>query len=99
MSPAPGYQHGIVNGNIYTFIKTGLRGSMCLVTIENLDFRYNPEENDDYVCPDIMLICDRKHLKGGTYSGVPKFITETEICLKAFPHIKMTLSEIFEGID
>ena len=165
MSPSPGYQHGIVNGNIYTYIKTGLRGSVCLVTMENLDFRYHPEENDDYVCPDIMLICDRKHLKGGTYSGVPKFITETlspstakrdkadkkdiyekagveeywivspqgrsveiyylenekyilvqsyilqddkedeyynaetEICLKAFPHIKMTLSEIFEGID
>ena len=24
---------------------------------------------------------------------------ETEICLKAFPHIKMLLSEIFEGVD
>ncbi len=24
---------------------------------------------------------------------------ETEICLKAFPHIKVTLSEIFEGVD
>ena len=22
-----------------------------------------------------------------------------EICLKAFPHIKMTLGEIFEGVD
>ncbi len=50
---------------------------MCLVSIENLDFRYHPEENDDYVCPDVMIICDRKHLKGGTYSGVPKFIAET----------------------
>lgn len=24
-----------------------------------------------------MIICDRKHLKGGSYSGVPKFIAET----------------------
>lgn len=24
---------------------------------------------------------------------------ETEICLKAFPHIKMSLGEIFEGIE
>lgn len=24
---------------------------------------------------------------------------ETEISLRAFPHIKMTLSEIFEGMD
>lgn len=113
---------------------------------------------------DIMVICDRKHLKGGFYSGLPKFIAETlspstakrdkgekkniyekagveeywivapqgksveiyylengsyileqsyilqedkeedynaetEICLRAFPHIKMTLSEIFEGVE
>ena len=26
--------------------------------------------------PDLMIICDRKHLKGGSYSGVPKFIAE-----------------------
>lgn len=24
---------------------------------------------------------------------------DTEICLKTFPHIKMTLGEIFEGVD
>ena len=24
---------------------------------------------------------------------------ETEICLRGFPHIKMALSEIFEGVD
>lgn len=164
MSPAPGYQHGIINGNIYTVIKQGLKNSICLVTIENLDFKYHPEINDDYLCPDIMIICDRKHLKGGTYSGVPKFVAETlspstakrdrldkkdiyekagvseywivspqgsieiyylvdgkyvleqsymleedkddkdynaeiEISLKEFPHIKMTLGEIFEGLD
>lgn len=45
--------------------------------MENLDFRYHPEENDDYVCPDIMVLCDRTRLKGGVYSGVPKFIAET----------------------
>lgn len=47
------------------------------MSIENLDLKYHPDENDDYVCPDIMVICDRKHLKGGTYSGIPKFIVET----------------------
>ena len=164
MSPAPGYQHGIVNSNIHTIIKQGLKNSICLVTIENLDFKYHPEINDDYLCPDIMIICDRKHLKGGTYSGVPKFIVETlspstakrdksekkdiyekagveeywivspqgsieiyyledgkyileqsymlqddkeeddynaetEITLRAFPHIKITLGEIFEGVE
>ncbi len=164
MSPAPGYRHGIINGNIYAIIKQGLKNSICLVSIENLDFKYHPEKNDDYVCPDVMLICDRKHLKGGAYSGVPKLIVETlspstakrdraekkdiyekagveeywivspqgaveiyyleegryileqsyilqddkeeedynaeaEICLREFPHIKMALGEIFEGVE
>ncbi len=164
MSPAPGYQHCIVNGNIYTMVKQGLKNSTCFASIENLDFKYHPDVNDDYLCPDIMIICDRKHLKGGAYSGIPKFIVETlspstakrdrtekkdiyenagveeywivspqgsveiyyledrryileqnyilqedkedkeynaetEICLKAFPHIKLTLGEIFEGIE
>ena len=164
MSPSPGYQHGIVNNNINTIIKQGLKNSLCLVFMENLDFKYHPEENDDYLCPDVMVICDRKHLKGGFYSGIPKFIVETsspstvkrdktekkdiyekagveeywivspqgaveiyylqggkyvleqsymlqadredehynaetEIALKAFPHIKMTLGEIFEGVE
>lgn len=137
---------------------------MCLATMENLDYKYHPELNDDYVCPDIMILCDRKHLKGGAYSGVPKFIVETlscstakrdraekkdiyekagvekywivspqesveiyylqdgkyvleqnyllqdekddeeynadiEICLRAFPNIKMTLEDIFEGVE
>ena len=164
MSPSPSFHHGIVNGNIYTIIKQGLKNSLCLVSIENLDYKYHPEENDDYLCPDIMIICDRKHLRGGSYSGVPKFVAETlspstikrdktekkdiyekagveeywiispqgsveiyylengryvleqsymlqedkeeayfnadtEISLKAFPHIKMTLGEIFEGVN
>ena len=124
-----------------------------------------PDVNDDYLCPDIMVICDRSHLKGGAYSGVPGFVAETlspsttkrdrtdkksiyessgveelwiispreraveiyyledgkynlnqnyilqddveeayynadiEIALRAFPHIKMTLADIFEGIE
>ena len=163
MSPSPDYTHGIVNNNINTIIKSGLKDSLCLVFMENLDFKYHPEVNDDYVIPDVMVICDRKHLKGGSYSGVPKFTAETlspstalrdktekkeiyekagveeywivsprgsveiyyledgkyileqsyilqedkedddynaesEISLRAFPHIRMTLGEIFEGL-
>ncbi len=163
MSPAPGYHHGIINGNIYSIVKSGIKNSLCLAFMENLDFKYHPDINDDYLCPDIMVICDRKHLKGSSYSGVPKFIVETlspstskrdktekkdiyeqagveeywivspqgsveiyylengryildqsymlqndkedehynaetEIILKTFPHIKMTLGEIFESL-
>ena len=77
MSPSPNYQHGIVDGNIYSIIKNGIRGSLCLAFMENLDYRYQAQENDDYVIPDIMIICDRKHLKGGSYTGTPHFIVET----------------------
>lgn len=77
MSPSPNYRHGIVDGNIYNAIKNKLKDSLCLVFMENLDYKYHPEENDDYVIPDIMILCDRNHLKGGSYSGTPKFIVET----------------------
>lgn len=77
MSPSASYQHGIVNSNIHAIIKHGLKDSLCLVFMENLDYKYHAQENDDYVIPDIMIICDRKRLKGGSYSGVPRFIVET----------------------
>lgn len=164
MSPSPNFKHGIIDSNIHSIIKNGLKDSLCLVFMENLDFKYHPDINDDYLCPDIMIVCDRKHLKGGAYYGVPKFIAETlshstakrdrtekkdiyekagveeywivspqgsieiyylkdgryileqaymlqadkededynaeqEICLKAFPHIKMTLGEIFADVE
>lgn len=164
MSPAPGFKHGIINSNIHRIIANGLRNSLCFVFMENLDFKYHPDVNDDYLCPDIMIVCGREHLKGSFYSGIPKFIAETlspstakrdrtekksiyeqagveeywivspqgsieiyylengtyileqsymlqddkeeedynaeqEIVLKAFPHIKMTLGEIFEGLE
>ncbi|MBQ6788248.1 MAG: Uma2 family endonuclease [Lachnospiraceae bacterium] len=77
MSPSPNYRHGIVDGNIHAIIKQGLKGSFCLSFMENLDYKYHSEVNDDYVIPDVMIVCDRKYLKGGSYSGVPKFIVET----------------------
>ncbi len=77
MSPSPSFRHGIINNNINTVIKAGLKGSLCLVFMENLDFKYHPDVNDDYLCPDIMIVCDRKYLKGGSYSGVPRFVAET----------------------
>ena len=165
MSLSPHFRQGMINGNIFAIIKHGLKDSMCIVSMENLDFKYHPDVNDDYLCPDLMIICDRKYLKGGVYSGIPKFVVETlspsstkrdrvekkgiyessgveelwiispkeraveiyyledgeyslnqnyilqddieeeyynaetEITLRVFPHIKMTLAEIFEGVE
>ena len=41
MSPSPNYQHGIVDGNIYRIISTGLQGTLCLAFMENLDYKYH----------------------------------------------------------
>lgn len=77
MSPAADFRHGIVNGNIYRIIAVALRNSVCRVFMENLDYKFHPDINDDYIVPDIMVACDRKKLKGGAYYGTPKFVVET----------------------
>ena len=45
MSLSPGYGHFMVDGNLYTIIKQGLKGSICRVSIENLDFQYHLDIN------------------------------------------------------
>ena len=55
MSPSHDYRHGIINNNINRSIGCGLKNSLCLVLMENLDYKYQPEVNDDYVCPDVMV--------------------------------------------
>ncbi len=74
MSPSPGFMHSQINGNIYHVIKTQIKNSVCLVTIENLDLYLS---DDEYLIPDIMLICDRQRIKNDKYKGVPRFVAET----------------------
>lgn len=75
MSPSAGYQHSLINGNIYAKLRASMKGSLCLPFIENLDYHYDKDKN--YVIPDIIIVCDRKELKGVGYYGTPKFIVET----------------------
>ena len=77
MSPSPNYLHGLVNSNIHAKLKHALKNSLCLVFMENLDLKYKSDQSGDYVIPDIMIVCDRSKIKGGLYTGVPKFIVET----------------------
>ena len=76
MSPAADFKHSLINNNINSVIKAGLKGSICRVFIEHLDYFYS-KDSDDYVRPDIMICCDRNKIKGNGYHGVPKFIAET----------------------
>ena len=76
MSPAPSYQHSVVNGKLFSIISNGLKDSMCLVFMENIDYKYS-KENDNYLEPDIIICCDRNQIRGNSYYGTPKFVAET----------------------
>ena len=74
MSPSGGFMHSQINGNIYHAIKRQVKNSVCSVSMENLDLYLS---DDEYLIPDIMLICDRHRIKNDKYRGVPCFIAET----------------------
>lgn len=76
MSPAPSYQHSVVNGRLFSKISNGLKDSLCLVFMENIDYKYS-KESDDYLEPDIIICCDRNAIRGNSYYGTPKFVAET----------------------
>ena len=74
MSPSGGFRHSQINGNIYFALMKQLKNIVCTASVENLDLYLSDNE---YVIPDIMLICDRNKIKKDKYRGVPRFIVET----------------------
>ena len=74
MSPSGGFMHSQINGNLYHAIRQQLKQSICVVSVENLDLHLS---DDEYVIPDVMIMCDRSQIKKDKYRGVPKFIAET----------------------
>lgn len=74
MSPSAGFMHGQINGNIHYAIKQQIKNSICVVSMENLDLYLS---DDEYLIPDIMLICDRQRIKNDKYRGIPRFVAET----------------------
>lgn len=74
MSPSGGFKHSQINGNLYHAIRQQLKKSICVVSVENLDLYLS---DDEYVIPDVMIICDRNQIKKDKYRGVPKFVAET----------------------
>lgn len=97
MSPSGGFMHSQINGNIYHSLRQQLKNSVCVVSIENLDLYLS---SDEYVIPDIMLICDRSQIQKDKYRGVPRFIVETLSPATAFKD-KTTKKEKYAqiGVD
>jgi len=74
MSPSGGFMHSQINGNLYHAIRQQLKDSVCAVAMENLDLHLS---EDEYVIPDLMIMCDRNQIKKDKYYGVPRFVVET----------------------
>lgn len=82
--------------------------------MENLDLKYHPDIYEQagvgeywIVSPqgsvEIYYLEDGKYVLNQSYmlqyeKDEEDYNAEQEICLRAFPHIKMTLGEIFEGV-
>lgn len=79
------YRNGVVDSNIHTIIKTSLKGSLSLVFMENLDFN-----DGKYTLANSCILeddPDNRH-----------YNADIIISLREFPHIHMTLTEIFENV-
>lgn len=88
MSPAPGYQHGIINGNIYE--RAGVEEYwIVLPQGKSLDIYYL--EEGKYVLEQSHILQDDEEEEN--------YNAQTSISLRAFPNITMTLAEIFEGVE
>lgn len=107
MPPSAAAGHGIVNGNIFSIIKSGLKDSVCNVFIENLDLRISEDEwlvNYRGRSMEIYYLEDGKYNLEALYmlEDDPQdedYNADTVISLRTMPHISMTLGEIFEGSD
>lgn len=73
MSPSASVGHGIINCNIHSSISNQIKDSVCRVFMENLDFYLG---EDEWLVPDIIIVCDPREIKNGRYRGTPKFIVE-----------------------
>jgi Uma2 family endonuclease len=78
---APTWQHQSISGEIYRQISNYLVDKPCKVFTSPFDLRI-PEENEkdedtkNVLQPDLVVICDKKGLKGTGYYGIPDLIIE-----------------------
>lgn len=78
---APSWQHQAISSELSTQFVNYLRGKSCRVFTAPFDLRL-PEENEkdedtkNVLQPDLVVVCDKKGLKGTGYYGIPELIIE-----------------------
>ncbi|MEB3310737.1 MAG: Uma2 family endonuclease [Snowella sp.] len=66
--------HNTIAGNLYTLIRTHLRGSDCRVYFA--DIKAKLEKRNRFYYPDLLVTCDPKDRETNTYKRFPKLIVE-----------------------
>lgn len=75
MSPSANPKHSRVIGKLYNIFYNYLNGKTCEVFSDNIDV-YLDEETNNYVMPDLSVLCDPSKFSDKGYHGVPTFIAE-----------------------
>lgn len=75
MSPSANPKHSEVIGNLYLAFRNYLKGKQCKVFVDNIDI-YLDEEQNNYVIPDLSILCDASKFTDNGYHGVPSLIVE-----------------------
>lgn len=75
MSPSANPKHSEVIGNLYLVFRNYLKGKQCKVFMDNIDIHLD-EESNNYVIPDMSILCDSTKFKDNGYHGIPSLIVE-----------------------
>ena len=75
MTPPPSSQHQAIVGNLYGEFYTYLKGKQCKAFPAPFEV-WLDDENDNYVEPDITVICDQSKIHPKGCVGVPDLVIE-----------------------
>lgn len=75
MSPSANPKHSRLLGNLYLPFRNYLKGKTCEVFMDNIDIHLD-EESNNYVIPDMSILCDPTKFKDNGYHGIPSLIVE-----------------------
>ena len=75
MSPSANPKHSEVIFKLSMAFGNYLKGKSCKVFTDNIDI-YLDEEQNNYVIPDLSILCDVSKFKDNGYHGVPSLIVE-----------------------
>ncbi len=75
MSPSPNTRHQIISGNLFREFSTYLKGKPCRVFSAPFDVYVN-QDRDEWVIPDLSVICDHSKLHDVGCIGAPDLVVE-----------------------